>query len=1302
MIIRILHAVVAVLLLVTGAQAALTTIELTDAVLVSNTLRFGVNLGGDTYYSGTAYMKQRDMVNFEGTSYRQCHLGTLFEDGFATEWSTTNGMVLNGWNPLLISGGYVIISGPAYGTTGIIAGISSRFIRLYNNVSNTQPFFVFDNPITLPGHTPIEDAGLLVEQLAVNQGSIQRAPTYWLSTNNCFLQQGDVPPGSFGYTACRMNGASGDAIMRMSTSYQRYANNNGVWTSAFWAKKVSGAPTLKVAIESSSYGGSVTITPTTDWQKYEVALTISGVPETSAHPLFKYTVQGGVALADDFAVWKIGEQNPTDFRDDFIAILTNYNPGILRNLQMGGNTVSNTIQPPLHSYACMNAVYDKVGPTVSHDLQSYGIHQFYTLCEYIGAEPWFTLPGTMRAEEMSQFMEYLGGPSNVGMGALRAALGHPAPWTKTLRRIHVEFGNEAWNTALGFLAGGYNGPNYWSNFIEIAKASLYYTNSVLLYTAGQNFSSSMARDILRNAPRSDRYAIAPYILHALYNNDLLINDTQDKLFRWLFAYPLQTTFVDGMPQQYGVMTNTGVEFAVYEVNHHITGGNAPLGVVNTITPSLGAGVSVANTMLALLKTYKMRNQCFFTLVQESFNSSDLGGDVKLWGGVLSLRQDRPQWRPTGLAQLVVNKALGGDLVATRHGGDNPTFTATGSFSGFNDPQTVTYPVLHSYAFRDGMRRALILCSLDVATAQPVTLRLPEKPLGLTAQSWLLTSNSITNNNENAGAPTNVVVHQLTHAAFADGYALLVPPFSLQAFVWNVALQCVSSSNALRMTEGGTTQFQVKLNAAPTADVWVTVARVAGDEHVLVNTNILFTPAAWAGWRPVTVTALADSDTTTGVALVRCSSPSLSETTDIPVTVDDLNELRVRVTTNAVTIREGSNAMFSVALNIAPAHDITVNVSRIAGDTNIAVTSGDTLVFAPTNGSVWQPVTLNAAPDTDPFPASATIRCAAPEALPADVAVSVAETELVSVTFQQGSAGYTGTRDTYLASGSSSNNNYGTATTMYLRSGYNHSLIAWDLSSVPSSAVVQSVTLSFYVNTAVAGGATNVFLYESTRPWTELGATWARWNNTVSTGMWSAAGGAGVSDMRFAPLGTFSLAATGMRTCALNADGIAAVQQWLREPAVNNGFMLINNSEGTAAQLRTRDYGTAADRPSITITYYLGDPPQPPQNPSIVINDGAAMTLDTNVLLRLFAENPTPVVMQIAEQSDFAGAAWLAYATNRIFTLSPPLGIKTVYARFSDGGFGISATVNDSIELVPEPLVGLMAVLAITLRRATIR
>jgi hypothetical protein len=237
---------------------------------------------------------------------------------------------------------------------------------------------------------------------------------------------------------------------------------------------------------------------------------------------------------------------------------------------------------------------------------------------------------------------------------------------------------------------------------------------------------------------------------------------------------------------------------------------------------------------------------------------------------------------------------------------------------------------------------------------------------------------------------------------------------------------------------------------------------------------------------------------------------------------------------------------------------------------------------------------------------------------------------------------------------------------------------------------------------VAGGATNVFLYESTRPWTELGATWARWNNTVSTGMWSAAGGAGVSDMRFAPLGTFSLAATGMRTCALNADGIAAVQQWLREPAVNNGFMLINNSEGTAAQLRTRDYGTAADRPSITITYYLGDPPQPPQNPSIVINDGAAMTLDTNVLLRLFAENPTPVVMQIAEQSDFAGAAWLAYATNRIFTLSPPLGIKTVYARFSDGGFGISATVNDSIELVPEPLVGLMAVLAITLRRATIR
>lgn len=50
------------------------TIELTDRVLVQDTVRFGINLGGDAYYSGAALVKKRVQENFEGTSYRPTFL----------------------------------------------------------------------------------------------------------------------------------------------------------------------------------------------------------------------------------------------------------------------------------------------------------------------------------------------------------------------------------------------------------------------------------------------------------------------------------------------------------------------------------------------------------------------------------------------------------------------------------------------------------------------------------------------------------------------------------------------------------------------------------------------------------------------------------------------------------------------------------------------------------------------------------------------------------------------------------------------------------------------------------------------------------------------------------------------------------------------------------------------------------------------------------------------------------------------------------------------------------------------------
>ena len=55
----------------TAAQDV-TTIRITDRVLVKDVQRLGINLGGDAYYSGAALVKKRAQQNFEGTMYRQC------------------------------------------------------------------------------------------------------------------------------------------------------------------------------------------------------------------------------------------------------------------------------------------------------------------------------------------------------------------------------------------------------------------------------------------------------------------------------------------------------------------------------------------------------------------------------------------------------------------------------------------------------------------------------------------------------------------------------------------------------------------------------------------------------------------------------------------------------------------------------------------------------------------------------------------------------------------------------------------------------------------------------------------------------------------------------------------------------------------------------------------------------------------------------------------------------------------------------------------------------------------------------
>jgi|GEM_PF-2879132 len=103
----------------------------------------------------------------------------------------------------------------------------------------------------------------------------------------------------------------------------------------------------------------------------------------------------------------------------------------------------------------------------------------------------------------------------------------------------------------------------------------------------------------------------------------------------------------------------------------------------------------------------------------------------------------------------------------------------------------------------------------------------------------------------------------------------------------------------------------------------------------------------------------------------------------------------------------------------------------------------------------------------------------------------------------------------------------------------------------------------------------------------------------------------------------------------------------------------------------------------------------PQSPSVIINNGDAYTENPTVTVAFAAINPTPDCMLVSTVSNFAGAVWEDYTTNRTMIFSPTLGTKTVYARFNAGGPSSSASA--SIELVPEPLCACVLVLALFTR-----
>jgi hypothetical protein len=177
----------------------------------------------------------------------------------------------------------------------------------------------------------------------------------------------------------------------------------------------------------------------------------------------------------------------------------------------------------------------------------------------------------------------------------------------------------------------------------------------------------------------------------------------------------------------------------------------------------------------------------------------------------------------------------------------------------------------------------------------------------------------------------------------------------------------------------------------------------------------------------------------------------------------------------------------------------------------------------------------------------------------------------TVQLQNGLNGYTGTDDTYVSSGNGATN-YGALTTLLAdgsdgTNGRLMGLVKWSTGGIPSTAVVESASVTLQLSNGSAG-TYNVHAFNAA--WSGLKATWDSLNPTANLGVL---------------VGTVSAGGTGSRQVALNAAGVALVQGWINGTAANNGLIVVDASTTDGIDMRSSEYGTITVRPKLTVTYH---------------------------------------------------------------------------------------------------------------------
>jgi len=453
---------------------------------------------------------------------------------------------------------------------------------------------------------------------------------------------------------------------------------------------------------------------------------------------------------------------PFTLNPQSLAALKQFHPGTIRFWSSFGNAGGGYSFWSLDSFLSPeDRGRDNIGVGAAgrNSTQQLHLPAALKLCKQLGADPWIIGNMSWSEEEWAHLMEFLGGPASSPYGKIRAAYGHPAPWTDDFPALYVEFGNEEWGTQSTAVNGHYG--EYAHYMLSRAKAAPGWSPRIKFVVNGFTYGQEFGPKAAAACPEASVVDLFGYMGGGAgedgFRNDLLSVPTG------------VGTAMDGAVARRDLEAAKGNKYslAIYEGGPGADDPNAKGQGDNSLAAAVGG-----------LDEFLHNSQSGFG--PQNFFYFGMGTGT--WTSHTNFSHGfipHPVW----LAYALRNQHCKGDMVAV---GTDTAPTLAGN---------AAVKLASAYAFHDTAKghdaADIVVISRDLQNATPVTLHLPAKPTG-PATLYKLTGDPRDNNN----TAQHIAIQTETIPAFGATYSFSLPAGSAYFFVVPTATWPVSGPRNL--------------------------------------------------------------------------------------------------------------------------------------------------------------------------------------------------------------------------------------------------------------------------------------------------------------------------------------------------------------------------------------------------------------------------------------------------------------------------------------------------------------------------